>query len=161
MKRVGLISDTHGSVHPEVFRLFDGVDLILHAGDVDSATVLSDLEVVAPVLAVKGNMDADWAPASLPALRLIDVEGHRVAVIHNVRHLSAELIRVGAKLEGVDVVVYGHTHLAEWHREGPILYVNPGSARADAPKASVALLEVTPERVTARLVPLAKGAEEG
>ncbi|NOZ56562.1 MAG: metallophosphoesterase family protein [Calditrichaeota bacterium] len=161
MKRVGLISDTHGSVHPEVFRLFDGVDLILHAGDVDSATVLSDLEVLAPVLAVKGNMDAEWTLASLPALRVIEVEGHNIALIHNRRHLTAELLRAGVKPTEVDVLVYGHTHLAEWHREGKLLVVNPGSARAGTPKASVGFLEVAPDRVDVKLVQLERSDEAG
>ena len=156
MKRVGLISDTHGSVHPAVFRVFDGMDLILHAGDVDSATVLSDLEVLAPVLAVRGNMDDGWTLSSLPEVRVVEVEGRQIALIHNRQHLRAGLQRTGVKMEEIDAVVYGHTHLAEWHREGGILYVNPGSARAGSPRASVALLEVSSGHVGVELIPLEK-----
>lgn len=149
--RIGLISDTHGRLDPRVHDLFRGVDAIIHAGDVCSASVLAELELIAPVTACRGNMDrSDHPGLRLPFRAGVTVAGVRFLVLH-------DLCDLGEIPEGVDVVVCGHTHRTrcEWH--GRTLVVNPGSvseARGDSGR-NVALLEVAEDGELAfRVVPL-------
>jgi len=122
---VGLISDTHGLVRPAVFAALEGVQLILHAGDVGGG-VLEELGAVAPVRAVMGNTDDPWDPRLERSLGL-DVGGVSVHVSHGHElgqpKPDALLARYDAR-----VVVFGHTHRAVVHREGLRLAVNPGAA---------------------------------
>jgi len=122
---VGLISDTHGLVRPAVFAALEGVQLILHAGDVGGG-VLEELGAVAPVRAVMGNTDDPWDPRLERSLGL-DVGGVSVHVSHGHElgqpRPDALLARYYAR-----VVVFGHTHRAVVHREGLRLAVNPGAA---------------------------------
>ncbi len=122
---VGLISDTHGLVRTEVFTAFEGVELILHAGDVGGG-VLEELQAIAPTRAVAGNTDDPWDPRLERSLGL-DVGGVSVHVSHGHElgqpRPDALLARYDAR-----IVVYGHTHRAVVHREGPRLAVNPGAA---------------------------------
>ncbi|MDZ7374205.1 MAG: YfcE family phosphodiesterase [candidate division KSB1 bacterium] len=149
MGKIGLLSDTHGSLHPRVYDLFEGVELILHAGDVESSTVLSDLEVLAPVLAVRGNMDRSLTLLALPTFRLVHWAGRAIALVHNLEHLPEELARRSLQDEAIDVVVFGHTHVARSWWEGKRLYVNPGAAKAGSQRASVAVLWVDEHEVRA------------
>lgn len=133
--RIGLISDTHGSLHPEVGRAFHGVGLILHAGDVGSQAVLDGLAQIAPVYAVRGNMDRGELRDNLPASRLVDHRGVSIYLIHDLSQLDLSL-----SSSGVDVVVFGHTHQwARYQRQG-VWYVNPGSAGRSLSTQSVGLL---------------------
>jgi hypothetical protein len=144
--RLGIISDTHGLLRPEAARALSGVDLIVHAGDVGKPEVLTQLKAIAPVFAVRGNMDTEaWATA-LPATAIVDAGSASLYVLHNLRELD---LRPDAA--GFDAVISGHTHQAEqWEREG-VLYLNPGSAgprRFNLP-VTLALVDVgsTPWRV--------------
>lgn len=120
MKRIGLISDTHGLLRPEVLASMQGCDLILHAGDVGSPEILAALAAVAPLSAVRGNNDAaPWA-ATLPEYIRLDVEGLCIHLIH-------ERAAVARPRSG-DVVVYGHSHQPSEERVDGVLYLNPGSA---------------------------------
>ena len=122
---VGLISDTHGLVRPEVFAALEGVQLILHAGDV-GAGVLDELEPIAPVRAVVGNTDDPWDPRLARSVNL-EIGGVSVHVSHGHElgrpKPDALLARYDAR-----VVIYGHTHEALVHRQGLRLVVNPGVA---------------------------------
>jgi len=150
VRRYGLISDTHGALHPEVFTLFDGVEAILHAGDVVGEQLLDELEVLAPVHAVRGNCDYD-APR-LPAVRVVDLPLGRVVVAHShlvddglgrperlARHFAEFLPRV---------IVFGHTHRQYRREHDGVLVVNPGSAGRPrfGGESSLAFLEWDPER---------------
>ena len=121
--RLGIISDTHGLLRPEAARALNGVDLIVHAGDVGKPEVLTQLKAIAPVFAVRGDVDTEaWATA-LPATAIVDAGSASLYVLHNLRELD---LRPDAA--GFDAVISGHTHQAEqWEREG-VLYLNPGSA---------------------------------
>ncbi len=140
--KLGLVSDTHGSLHPAVFEALLGVELILHAGDVDAAEVLSDLEAIAPVQAVRGNMDRSLLLSALPVFRLIEWRGKKLGLIHDLDELEDELEIRGLAHERLDVVVYGHTHRPRVFTENGCLYVNPGSAKAGARGATVAILSL-------------------
>ncbi|MFQ5745886.1 MAG: metallophosphoesterase family protein [Gemmatimonadota bacterium] len=157
--RVGLISDTHGLLRPEVFRAFDGVDLILHAGDVGDASILTDLAALAPVSAVWGNVDGwEVRDATRQSLRL-EIGGLDVAVTHG--HLVADLDRLPDRFPGARVIVYGHTHLPRSELRGRVRIVNPGSAgprHAGAP-VTVATLEIADGRARVRHLDLQTGLD--
>jgi putative phosphoesterase len=121
--RLGIISDTHGLLRPEAARALSGVDLIVHAGDVGSPEVLTRLQVLAPVFAVRGNVDTEAWAKELPATVIVEAGSASLYVVHNLRELDLR-----PKAAGFDAVISGHTHQAEqWEREG-VLYLNPGSA---------------------------------
>jgi putative phosphoesterase len=152
---IGLISDTHGLVRPEVHTAFAGVDLILHAGDVGGDEILAELEAIAPVRAVFGNTD----PRDSHGLRdSIDdtFEGVRVHVSHG-HELGAPRLELLLARYDADVIVYGHTHRQLIHHapDGRIV-VNPGAAgqrRFDI-EASVARMTISGGKADIVLVPL-------
>jgi hypothetical protein len=123
---VGLISDTHGLFRPEISRLFKGVDLIVHAGDVGGGGVLRDLAIIAPVLAVSGNIDDRHDP-SLPRERLIPIGGLLLHVSHGDELGRPTPERLLATYDA-DVIVYGHTHRPLLLRNRARVVVNPGAA---------------------------------
>jgi uncharacterized protein len=159
--RLGLIADTHGVLRPRVHELFAGVDRILHAGDVGETTgadVLAELELLAPVTAVYGNVDTGALRRRLPRVARIEVDGFEIVVTHGDQLDSREPAALKEAYPRADVIVFGHTHRALIHSlEDYTLVINPGAAgaaRFDA-KPSVAIMETEagiPPR--ARIVPL-------
>ena len=121
--RVGIISDTHGLLRPEAERTLDGVQLIIHAGDVGSPDVLNRLRAIAPVFAVRGNVDTEAWAYELPATTVVEVGGASFYVLHNLRELD---LRPDASW--FDFVISGHTHHAEQIERNGVTYLNPGSA---------------------------------
>jgi uncharacterized protein len=126
--KVGLISDTHGLLRPAVFTAFAGVELILHAGDVGPADILMELEAIAPVHAVMGNTDGPELLGRAHEEVRVELEGHRIVVVHGHRLGSpmADLLR--AAYPDADVIVYGHTHRQRVDELDGCLIVNPGAA---------------------------------
>jgi len=123
---IGLISDTHGLLRPEVHPALAGVELILHAGDVGGAEILDELALIAPVRAVFGNTDAPWDGGLVPALDL-ELGGLRVHVSHG--HEVGKVTPANlASAYDADVIVYGHTHIQKISRVAGRLIVNPGAA---------------------------------
>ncbi|MBV9678239.1 MAG: metallophosphoesterase family protein [Acidobacteriaceae bacterium] len=120
---IGIISDTHGLLRPEALHALRPSELIIHAGDVGSADVLERLEQIAPVVAVRGNVDiAAWAD-KLPMTAAIEAGEGRIWVLHDLGKLDIDPIRGGFR-----TVIYGHSHKpAQGIKEG-VLYLNPGSA---------------------------------
>lgn len=136
--RVGLISDTHGHLDPRVHRAFDGVDAILHAGDVCGDAVLYELLSIAPnVVAVRGNCDRGGDAWGLEQVATPLIAGVRFLVIH-------ELDDLRVRPADVDVIVFGHTHQPAVRFEHSVWYVNPGSAsqRRRMPSRSVAVVDI-------------------
>jgi putative phosphoesterase len=150
---VGLISDTHGLLRAEVADAFAGVEHILHAGDVGSLDVLGGLARLAPVTAVRGNVDTGL---DLPDVAHLELAGVRVLVVHGDRLDSRAPERVAAAHPGVDLVVFGHSHRPLVRRVGDVLAVNPGSAgrRRFRDPVSVALAELHDGEAIAALVML-------
>lgn len=141
--RLGLISDTHGLLRPEVFERLSGVQRILHAGDVGDPGILSDLAAIAPVEAVWGNTDG-WALRGVASETLeVELEGVRFAVAHGHRVPAFE--RLVDRFPGADVVVHGHSHVPRADRIGRVWLVNPGSAGpgGEGWAPSVAVAEVS------------------
>lgn len=154
MSRIGLISDTHGLVRPDVHQALAGVDLILHAGDVGGDEVLDELALIAPVQAVFGNTDPPGMPR-LAADRVLEVRGVRIHVSHG-HELGSPTPEKLLAAYPHDVLVYGHTHRQLVTRAGGRLVVNPGSAgprRFDL-RPSVAILTIRDGVAAVELVAL-------
>ena len=120
---VGLISDTHGLLRDEALRALDGSDLIIHAGDVGKPEIIDALKAVAPVVAVRGNIDkGDWASA-LPLTAVAEAGPATIYVLHDVQQLDLD-----PAAAGFHVIVSGHSHKPARTERAGVLYVNPGSA---------------------------------
>jgi uncharacterized protein len=123
--RLGVISDTHGYLPQRALQIFAGVDAILHAGDIGSRQVLNCLEAVAPVLAVRGNMDGGLWADDLAEYEQLRVGDRLIHLIHDRLRL-----RIETSSQNCLAVVNGHTHRAAVEKQNGLLYVNPGSAGA-------------------------------
>ncbi|HYH00822.1 MAG TPA: metallophosphoesterase family protein [Terriglobales bacterium] len=148
---VGVISDTHGLVRPEALDALRGSHLILHAGDVGSSAVLDLLSTIAPVIAVRGNIDtAPWAD-QLPVDVVVEVGSASIYILHDIARM--DLVPEAA---GFGTVIYGHSHKPEKKVRGGVLYLNPGSAgpRRFKLPVSVGRLVVTGSHVEAELITL-------
>jgi len=161
-KTVGLISDTHVPVRAKripkmVFKVFENVDFIVHAGDLVKLAVIDELEQLAPVLAVYGNMDGPQVSGALPKINSLKIFDWKIGVMHDPSALfGMRRMRDIARRNGFDVFVYGHTHNPSIKWEGRILYINPGSPTNPVPafrnKPSVALLKVTKEAIVPEII---------
>lgn len=120
---VGVLSDTHGLVRAEVLRELESVDLILHAGDVGRIEVLRTLEKLAPLVAVRGNVDrGDWA-RSLPPYQTVQLDAVRLYLLHELSQLAIDPAQ-----EGYSAVISGHSHRPSIRHEKNVMYLNPGGA---------------------------------
>ncbi|HEX7050544.1 MAG TPA: metallophosphoesterase family protein [Longimicrobiales bacterium] len=128
--RLGLISDTHGRLRPEVFDHFHGVDRIIHAGDIGSPEILIELEALAPVTAVWGNTDGFEVRARVPETATLELEGRRLVLVHGHQYGSPHPAALRGAHPEADIIIFGHTHRALVDREDGTLVVNPGAAGA-------------------------------
>ncbi len=145
--RLGIISDTHGLLRPEVHEVFREVDRILHAGDVGDASILDELARIAPVTAVYGNTDGSILRSRLPDVAHESIDDLRFVVTHGDRHGTPNPDSLKEAFPDADVIVYGHTHrpLITYLPDFSVV-LNPGSAgprRFDLP-VSVAIMETEP-----------------
>jgi putative phosphoesterase len=151
VQRIGLISDTHGLVRQEAVEALRGTELILHAGDIGKPEILEELRRVAPVVAVRGNVDtAPWALA-LTETVLVEEAGVWIYVLHDVNALD-----LNPAASGFHIVVSGHSHKPGKTERGGVLYINPGSAgprRFQLP-VTVAILRVEQQRCEVEFVDL-------
>ena len=120
---IGVISDTHGLLRPEAIAALSGVDHILHAGDVGDALILDKLRWIAPLTAVRGNIDTSGVCRALPASYVVELGGRYFYLVHSVHDLD-----LNPKVAGIAMVVSGHTHRAEREERQGVMYLNPGSA---------------------------------
>jgi putative phosphoesterase len=146
---VGVISDTHGLLRPEAADALRGCDQIVHAGDIGKPEVLARLRDIAPLTAIRGNIDR-WA-TDLPDCEVIEVEGRCLYVLHDLNALDLD-----PKTAGFDVVISGHSHSPKVSESDGVLYLNPGSAgpRRFTLPVALALLRVSGEHLDARIVSL-------
>jgi hypothetical protein len=126
--KIGLISDTHGMLRPEVLAHFEGVDLILHAGDVGDPGILVELAAVAPVHAVFGNTDGFDVRAQTSARVELTLEGWRVLLTHGDELGSPSAAALHAAYPEADIIVYGHTHVQRTEVAEGVLVINSGAA---------------------------------
>jgi putative phosphoesterase len=156
--RIGVISDTHGLLRPEVFEVFREVDHILHGGDVGRAAILDELRTIAPVTAVYGNTDGWELRSRLPQVAAVELDGFSIIVTHGDQLGIPTPEKLQAAFPGAEIIVFGHTHRPLLTLVDVVVTVmNPGGAgprRFDLP-ASVGILELEPGiPPRARLVPL-------
>ncbi|MGH8550937.1 MAG: metallophosphoesterase family protein [Methylococcales bacterium] len=120
---LGIISDTHGLVRPEVHGVLKGCELIIHAGDIGKIEVLDELQGIAPVVAVRGNVDKGAWANGLPESEMIEHRGRFLYVLHDLNALDLDPVAAG-----IDVVIAGHSHKPRNEYKDGVLYFNPGSA---------------------------------
>jgi uncharacterized protein len=148
---IGVISDTHGLLRPAAIEALRGVEHILHAGDVGDASILDALRNVAPVTAIRGNIDVDGPCFRLPATEVVTLQGHTLYMLHDRQALDLD-----PAAAGFSAVISGHSHkpLLEW-RHG-VLYMNPGSAgpRRFSLPISIGLLTIGADGLQPQLVTL-------
>jgi uncharacterized protein len=148
---IGVISDTHGLLRPEAVEALRGCDRIIHAGDVGSPDVLDQLRRVAPVVAVRGNVDKGAWALALPRTATIDLGGQTIYMLHILGDLDLK-----PAAAGISAVVYGHSHKPSIEERDGILFLNPGSAgpRRFRLPVTVARLSASDGRLAARIIAL-------
>ena len=151
MHRIGIISDTHGMIRPEVAAAFAGVERIIHAGDIGTSLVMMELNKISPVTAVYGNSDRALWTQELPASEVITVGGVHLYVLHDLEELNLD-----PAAAGFAAVIYGHSHRQTQETRGGVLYFNPGSAgpRRYTLPASVGLITIENSRIRGEIIPL-------
>jgi len=148
---IGVVSDTHGLLRPEVFKHLNGIDRIVHAGDIGAPNVLEKLQTLAPVDAIRGNNDKGaWAEA-IPETLFLDCRGHRIHVLHDLKQIDLSPSAVG-----MAVVISGHSHKPVVEERDGVLFINPGSLGPRRFRLPIALakLYVTAESVRAEIIEL-------
>jgi len=136
----GVISDTHGVLAPEALKILVGVDLIIHAGDIDTPAVLNELNRIAPVVAVRGNMDRGGWASHLCETEAIEIGPYLLYVLHDVSRLDLD-----PSAAGMHAVIHGHTHQPSDDTQNGVRFLNPGSSthpRRNAPP-SLMMLYIT------------------
>lgn len=131
MHTIGVISDNHGYTNPQVFPVFENVDMILHAGDIGNEDVITALEALAPVYAVYGNVDTFPLTTRYPEVFAVAINDVHICMLHQLVSLKTSNIQntVNGQLNGkLDILIYGHTHSAKLERLEDIYLFNPGSA---------------------------------
>jgi putative phosphoesterase len=148
---IGVVSDTHGLLRPQAVEALRGSDRILHAGDVGAPEILEALKQIAPIIAIRGNVDtAPWA-TTLPLTEVLEVNGVSIYMLHDLAQLDLK-----PQAAGFRVVVYGHSHKPKIEERNGVLYFNPGSAgpRRFSLPVSVGKLTVTAGQVNTELIEL-------
>jgi putative phosphoesterase len=120
---IGVISDTHGLCRPEAVAALQGSERIIHAGDIGDPAILDRLSEVAPVTAVRGNVDRESWTKDIPETNVLEIEGVSIYVLHILESLDLK-----PEAAGIHAVIYGHSHVPKQETQDGVLYFNPGSA---------------------------------
>ena len=152
MKRIAILSDTHGLLRPEVMAHLTEVNAILHAGDINTQAIVDTLRSCAETYIVRGNNDKEWAK-DLPHSLTFTIEGVRFFMVHNKKDIPKDL-------SGVDVVVYGHSHKYAMEERNGVLWLNPGSCgkRRFDQEITFCMMEVSQGRYQVKKVTIPQGA---
>ncbi len=150
---IGVISDTHGLLRPEAVAALQGSEHIIHAGDIGDPAILDKLRQIAPVTAIRGNVDRESWAASIPDTNVLEIGGITIYVIHNLQELDLR-----PEAAGFAAVIYGHSHVPKREMKNGVLFFNPGSA---GPKrfrlpVTVGRLRIRNQRVETEIVELIK-----
>jgi uncharacterized protein len=153
---IGVISDTHGLLRPEALAALRGSDYIIHAGDIGDHTILKALAEIAPVTAIRGNIDRDAWAQKIPATNVLEVSGVSFYILHNLTELDLK-----PEAAGFQVLVSGHTHKAKSETRNGVLYFNPGSAgpRRFRLPVTVGKLQIKDGKVSAEIIEILPGAD--
>jgi uncharacterized protein len=144
--KIGVISDTHGLLRPEAELRLTGVDHIIHGGDIGRPEIIDALRHIAPVTAIRGNVDIDDWAVEYPETEIVRLAGRSIYVLHDLKTLKADAIA-----RGIDVVVSGHSHVPKIDTIDGVLYLNPGSAgrRRFRLPVTLATIDVSPNSMRA------------
>jgi putative phosphoesterase len=147
--KIGIISDTHGLLRPEALEFLRGSERIIHAGDIGSPDIIPALEQIAPVTAIRGNVDTQTWARRFAETEVVELAGLHIYVIHNLNALD-----LSPKAAGFAAVIYGHSHQPKQEMKDGVLYFNPGSAgpRRFTLPISVGWLEVVDGKVSADIL---------
>ena len=147
--KIGILSDTHGLLRPEVLAALEGCEAILHGGDINKQSILDRLEEIAPVYVVRGNNDKEWAER-LPACLDFTLTGLHIYMTHKKKDLPADLT-------AYDLVVYGHSHQYSEQTQGKTLLLNPGSCgpRRFRQPITLATVEIAEGRIAVTRIDIA------
>jgi putative phosphoesterase len=160
---VGVVSDTHGYLDPRVPELLQGVDHILHAGDIGDAAIIEQLSSIAPVTTVRGNNDRTGPASLFPEEVTLELAGYTIYLTHQVKvpKEAGDPANKPYVDAGIDVVVFGHSHIALQRTLGPVFFFNPGAAGKRRFKLVPSLgtldfgtLELAKKEVRAAIIPL-------
>jgi len=151
MAIIGVISDTHGLLRDEAVEALSGSDYIVHAGDVGDPAILDRLRRIAPLAAVRGNIDREAWARTLPKADVLSLDGREIYLLHNIADLDLK-----PEAAGFSAVIYGHSHVPKQEMKNGVLYLNPGSAgpRRFRLPVTVARLQVREGKLHAQIVPL-------
>jgi len=151
LKRIGLISDTHGLLRDSAVAALADSDIIIHAGDIDTPDIIDTLKTIAPVFPVRGNMDRNPYGATLHQYEIVKINGISIYVLHDLSQLDLD-----PAAAGFEVVVSGHSHRPRIKYRDNVLFINPGSAgpRRFTLPISVGILEIEDGRITPKIVEL-------
>ena len=146
---MGVISDTHGLLRPEAIVAMRGFDHILHAGDIGDPAILDRLRRLAPLTAIRGNIDRSGRCAQLPATEWIELLGHKLYMLHDINELDLNPVAAG-----IAAIISGHSHKPNIRWREEVLYFNPGSAgpRRFKLPISVGILEIQDRRIEPKIV---------
>jgi putative phosphoesterase len=152
--RIGIISDTHGLLRPEALAALRGSDYIIHAGDVGDAAILSELAEIAPVTAIRGNVDHGAWSRKLPTTDVLEVQGISIYVLHHLAELDLK-----PEAAGFAAVIYGHSHVPKQELKNGVLYFNPGSAgpRRFRLPVTIGRLRVKEGKVSGEIIEIVPG----
>jgi|SRR5205823_3182152 len=158
MRDIGVISDTHGLLRPEALSALQGSALVIHAGDIGSPAILEALAGVAPVLAVRGNIDRGAWAETLPQTRIVQVEQCSIYVLHDLGELDLDALSTG-----FHAIISGHSHRPKIDTKDDVLYFNPGSAgpRRFRLPISVGRLSVSAGKLRAEIIDLGSASAAG
>jgi uncharacterized protein len=153
---IGVISDTHGLLRPEAVEVLRGSQHIIHAGDIGSPEIIPALETIAPVTAIRGNIDQEAWARRFPETEILELAGLNIYVMHDVNALD-----LNPKAAGFAAVISGHSHVPKQEMKNGVLYFNPGSAgpRRFRLPVSVGRLELERDQLRATIVPLNLGPQ--
>lgn len=150
--KIGVISDTHGLLRPEAVELLRGAEHIIHAGDIGAPEIIPELRKIAPVTAIRGNVDTQTWAQSFPETEVVELGGVDIYILHD-----ANAIDLNPKAAGFAAVISGHSHKPQQERKDGVLYFNPGSAgpRRFKLPISVGRMEIVDGKVSAEILLLA------
>jgi putative phosphoesterase len=148
---IGIISDTHGLLRPEAFKALQGIDLIIHAGDIGDFHIIDTLETISPVVAVRGNTDNEIRAHKLKRTEAVELSGHIVYILHDVSKLDLE-----PSSADIRAIIHGHSHRPAIQEYNGVLYINPGSAgpRRFKLPVTVAALNIKGDKLDAEIINL-------
>ncbi|MEE2880816.1 MAG: metallophosphoesterase family protein [Chloroflexota bacterium] len=156
--RVGIISDTHNYLDPRALSLLEGVGHILHAGDIGNYSIISELEELAPVTKVRGNVDREGQSSRCPEIEILKLGHFKIYLTHELKPPKSvdDPILHDFQSAGIKIVVYGHSHIAYQQTWGGVLFFNPGAAGKKRFKVipSIGLLELDESGIDSEIITL-------